>query len=113
MIFFVAGMCLLGVSSLVALAALWRYPRLWLTSLCVLGTAAGIMLYLPVREAFHRPSATEPAVDGFGIFAEFLIVGGWLGIFHLGLFLILIGLLVEEAKRRAERTKAQGQSRPG
>lgn len=99
---YVAGMCALGVTSLVALALLCRYPRLWLMSLGVLATAASIVLYLPVRAVFHAPSGLG---DGFGIIAESLLFASLVGPVHLGLFLILVGLVMEEAKQRVRDTK--------
>jgi hypothetical protein len=111
-IVFYAGMCGLGVTSLVALAALCRYPRLWLSSLGVLATAAGIVFYIPVRTVFHTPSSFDPVGDPFGIFAECLVVATYVGLLHLGLFLVLIGSVVEERKRRASVTSPEDEAGP-
>jgi hypothetical protein len=81
-------MCvMLGANSLVAVVMLWRYPRLWGPCIGVLATAAGIVLFLPIRLAFHVPSSE---FDGFDIAAEFMLIAGILGLIHIGSVFILV-----------------------
>ena len=93
---FIAGMCVLAATSLAAIVLLLRHPRLWLLSLGVLATAAGLVLYLPIRTAFDANGDEF----GFGIFIEFLTIAAFVGLLHLGLFLILVGSAIEEANHK-------------
>jgi hypothetical protein len=101
----VAGIVLLGVTSLIALVALCRYPRLWLRSLGVLATAAGIVFYLPIRVAFLARSSLDP-FDAIEFFAEILGVVTFLGLLHLALFGVLMRSVVE-SRKRAESLKTK------
>ena len=94
----VAGMCFLAFTLLFTLCAFASNPRQWLLCLGVLATAAGIILYVPVRIALSDPSSYDPSWDGYAILGELLVVAGVVGPLHAGLFLILIGRVMEEAK---------------
>jgi hypothetical protein len=100
----IALLCaILAPTSLIAVAAWFRYPRVWWMSLCALATAAGIVLYLPIRTAFDPPGE----IFGFLIVFEFLIFGSLLGVVHmasiLAIVLLVVGEINEERKREAAR----------
>jgi len=78
---------MLGANSLGVVVMWWRYPRLYGPSIVALTTAVGIVLYLPIRRAFHTPSDD---FDGFVIAVEFMIIGGILGLIHLGSMLMVV-----------------------
>jgi hypothetical protein len=103
--------CVFGPTSLVAILAWWWNPRLRWASIGVLASGAGIVLFLPIRTAFHTPSGAgfdgfggHGCLDGMEIWAEFLIVGGYLCVVHLGamfaIILLWIEILMERWKAR-------------
>jgi hypothetical protein len=69
-----------------------------------LTSGAGILLYLPIRIAFHAPSGFDSIGDGFGIVFEFMMIGGFLAIVHIA-SLAAMGLLIVETllERRKSR----------
>ena len=92
----------LGPTSFLAIVAWWCEPRECWASIGMLVTAAGIVLYLPIRVAIRPPSGE---MEGWGLLLEFLFIGGFLWVVHLG-FLLAIGLLLTEriiARRKAAR----------
>ena len=91
--------CVLTVSSAVAVVALCRYPRLWLWSFGVLATATVIVLLPWILGTQFKPSGSEDYAFNFGFFFVCLYSAAYVGVFHLGFFLILIGSLIEERKR--------------
>jgi hypothetical protein len=96
----VAGLLWFGGTSLIAVWAMWLAPRLWPWSLAVVGIAAAIVLYLPIRLALYVPSSFDSPADGIMIFGEFiglLLCGGF---FHFGCFLVVLGTLFNEYRHR-------------
>lgn len=106
----VAGMCLLGITSIVAVVTLWCHPRQWRSCLGVWVTAAVMVLYLPVRVAYHTPSSFDPVGDGFGIFAEFLGVGGVSALGHLFFVLGIVATWLDEFQARAKAARRDDQA---
>lgn len=78
--------CVFFPSWLIALTVWWREPRLWWASLGILLTGTGVVLYLPIRFAFHTPSSE---FDGLGIFAEFMVLVGFAIFVNLALLLAI------------------------
>jgi hypothetical protein len=97
-----------GLTSLVTLVVLCRYPRLWWVGLGPLATAAFVVLYLPVRGAFHRPSSFDSQGDAIGLAAEFLMVAGLVGLLHHGLFLVLLVAAIEAHDRALTQKECSG-----
>ena len=95
-------MCAFGPSSLIAIVTWWRQPRLRWACLGILTTAAGVVLYLPIRFGLHTPTNE---FDGFGIWFEFLVFGGFAVVVHLGLLFAISLLSIEKI---LERKKAGG-----
>jgi hypothetical protein len=109
--------CVFGPTSLVAILAWWLNPRLRWTSIVVLASGAGIVVFLPIRTVFYTPSSLGfdgfggGGLDGMAIFAEFLLLGGFLGLVHLGALFVIIMLgiekLIERWKAMRKPEKAQ------
>jgi hypothetical protein len=99
---------LFGLTSIVTLVVLCRYPRLWWVGMGPLATAAFIVLYLPVRVAFHEPSSFDSQGDAFGLAAEFLMVAGLVGLLHLLLFLVLLVAAIEAHDRALTQKEGSG-----
>ena len=110
-----AGM--LAPTTTIALVALWRHPHLWRLSFGILATTAGILFYLPVRLTFFRAAGSD-GFDGFGFFAEFIVLGGVLGTWNLVLtsmilLLVLEGWLEQRLAERYARAAKKDQFGPG
>jgi hypothetical protein len=103
MVLMVIWLCWFGGASLYALGVLACRPRLWLLSLAVLATSAALVLYLPVRGHLHTPSSMDANADGIGIFLEFVAVVVFVGPFHLGFLLMLVGWHIQERKWDAKK----------
>ena len=89
--------CVLGPTSLTAIVAVWRYPRLWWASVGVLATGAAIGFYQPIFFALQT---------SFGFdWVSYYVLGGFLGVVHLASFGTVMLLLIEKA---IERRKARG-----
>src|SRR6516164_9374005 len=65
----------------------WWHPRLGWASLGILATAVGMVFYWPIRTAFPSPQSD---FDGFGILAEYIVVGEFLLVLHAGLVFTII-----------------------
>lgn len=93
--------CIFAPSSLVGVVIWWRVPQLWWAAAGMLTTAFGIVLYLPVRSALR--------LEGDGL--EFFVIGGFLGIVHLGSLFASTALVLEMAIARWEsEQKVQGKN---
>ncbi len=90
--------CVLGPTSLTAIVAAWRYPQLGWASVGILATAAGIVFFRPIFFAFHTSR-------GWEILVPYFVLGGILGVVHLGFFGYMVLMLIEKA---IERWRAGG-----
>ena len=62
------------------------------------------LLYLPIRFGLHTPTNE---FDGFGIWFEFLVFGGFAVVVHLALLFAITMLWIEKV---IERKKAAGKT---
>lgn len=97
----VQGICsFFGATSFVAVMMTCRYRQLWLPTLGVGITAAGILLYFPIWTILLPALGLEP-VDGFALIAGFMALTLILGSLHLCFFVPIVAALVDPKRAEA------------